>query len=100
MVCSRCSRSRSEICCFREFKRDLVPSLYREGLLVRPPCRTVARLKKSTATTTYRRGGKGAPLPPPLAVGRTQPASTHLGVCRSAGPRSEEHTPELHSRPY
>src|SRR3712207_8930803 len=69
MVCSRCSLSMAEICSFWEFKELLVLLLYRDRLSVRPPCRTVARAKKRTATTTYRRVGRGGRPSPPWVLG-------------------------------
>src|SRR3712207_7525057 len=83
MVCSRCSLSMAEICSFWEFKELLVLLLYRDRLLVRPPCRTVARLKKSTATTTYRRVGEGPRLPPRWLFGIAQPTSPQFRMWRS-----------------
>src|SRR3712207_8395464 len=91
MVCSRCSLSMAEICSFWEFKELLVLLLYRERLLVRLPCRTVARAKKRTATTTYRRVGKGPPPPPPWSVRGTQPAPTHNGKEHTSTPITPTH---------
>src|SRR3712207_7387560 len=98
MVCSRYSLSMAEICSLGEFKELLVLLLYRDRLPVRPPCRTVARLKKRTATTTYRRGGKGAPPPPLFLFFCTKPNPPHWGLCGFPVPRprpkkKEENTP-------
>src|SRR3712207_9346189 len=70
----------------------LVLLLYRERLLVRLPCRTVAHLKKSTATTTYRRVEKRPRLPRCWSLRSTKPASTSWRICRSTVLR---HSPRI-----
>src|SRR3712207_3067450 len=92
MVCSRYSLSMAEICSLGEFKELLVLLLYRERLPVRPPCRTVARLKKSTATTTYRWVEKRPRLPRCWSFLSTKPASQSCRICRSTVLR---HSPRI-----
>src|SRR3712207_1115459 len=94
MVCPRYSLSMAEICSREEFKELLVLLLYRDRdrSPVRLPCRTVARLKKSTDTTTYRRVEKRPRLPRFWSLRSTKPASHSWRMCRSTVLR---HSPKI-----